>query len=85
MKPATPTILLLAALGTASAETVFLTDGGALEVSRYEVRDDVVVFVTPDGKLQSVARAYVDLDATRKSGRFALCETYRLPASDAME
>ena len=83
MKPTTPTILLLAALGTASAETVFLTDGGALEVSRYEVRDKVVVFVTPDGKLHSVPRAYVDLDATRKRG-FALSDTYRLPASDAM-
>ena len=49
MKPTTPTILLLAALGTASAETVFLTDGGALEVSRYEVRDEVVIFVTLTG------------------------------------
>ena len=84
MKPTTPTILLLAALGTASAETVFLTDGGALEVSRYEVRDEVVIFVTPDGKLQSLPCAYVDLDATRKRGRFALSETYRLPATDAM-
>ena len=84
MKPITPTILLLAALGTASAETVFLTDGGALEVSRYEVRDDVVVFVTPDGKLQSLLRSFVDLDATQQKGQFALSAPYRLPASEAM-
>ena len=32
MKPTTPTILLLAALGTANAETVFLNEGAALEL-----------------------------------------------------
>ena len=84
MKPTTPMILLLAALGTASAESIFLADGGAFEVRRYEVHDDVVVFVTPDGKLRSVPRAYVDLDATRQMSHFALSETDRLPASDAM-
>ena len=31
MKPTTPMILLLAALGTASAESIFLADGGAFE------------------------------------------------------
>ncbi|TDI39567.1 MAG: hypothetical protein E2P02_18425 [Acidobacteria bacterium] len=82
MKSTTPMILLLAALGTATAETVFLNDGGALEVSSYEVRGDVVVFVTPDGKLRSLPRAYVDLDATQ--GRFSLSETSRLPTSEAM-
>ena len=79
MKPTTPMRLLLAALGTASAETVFLTDGGALEVIRYEVHDDVVVFVTPDGKLWSLPRTYVDLEATQEQSRFALSETSRLP------
>jgi hypothetical protein len=50
-----------------SSQTVIcFVDGTRLEVRDYEVRDDVVLFTTLDGRFRSVPRSYVDLEATRR-------------------
>jgi hypothetical protein len=51
---------------SSSGELVVLADGTRIEVLHYEVKGRLVVFTTLDGKLRSVARAGVDLDATRR-------------------
>ena len=69
MKPFANTLVVLgvaSALAGASAvcaETVHFTDGTRMEVASYEIRDNVVILLTSDGKLRSVPRSYVDLDA----------------------
>ena len=69
MKPFVNTLIVfgvVAALAVANAvcaETVHFTDGTRMEVASYEIRDHVVILVTSDGKLRSVPRSYVDLDA----------------------
>ena len=51
---------------SSSGELVVLADGTRIEVLHYEVKGRLVVFTTLDGKRLSVARAGVDLDATRR-------------------
>jgi hypothetical protein len=58
------TSLLLLELLLLSQLVVF-TDGTTLEVAKYEVRGELVVLTTTDGKLQSVPRSYLDVPATR--------------------
>ncbi len=53
----------LAGASAVCAETVHFTDGTRMEVASYEIRDNVVILLTSDGKLRSVPRSYVDLDA----------------------
>ena len=45
---------------------VVFSDGTQIEVQHYELRGKLVVFVTDDGKLRSVSRIYVDLEATER-------------------
>ena len=45
---------------------VVFSDGTQVAVRYYELRDKLVVFETTDGKLRSVSRAYVDVDATER-------------------
>ena len=47
------------------SQIVVFTDGTSLEVSAYEVRGELVVLTTTDGKLRSVPRSYLDIPATR--------------------
>ena len=56
-------VAALAVANTVCAETVHFTDGTRMEVASYEIRDNVVILLTSDGKLRSVPRSYVDLDA----------------------
>lgn len=49
-----------------SADVVVFTDGSRMEVERYEVKEGIVLLTTLDGKLQSVPRAYIDLEATER-------------------
>jgi len=66
MKPFANTLSVASALAVATAvcaETVHFTDGTRMEVAGYEIRDNVVILLTSDGKLRSVPRSYVDLDA----------------------
>ena len=53
---------------TASTTVVF-TDGTQLAVEKYEVRESVVVLQRLDGKLQSVPRSAVDLEATERASQ----------------
>ena len=48
---------------------VVFSDGTQVAVRYYELRDKLVVFETTDGKLRSVSRAYVDVDATERINR----------------
>ncbi|HEX9722759.1 MAG TPA: DUF5916 domain-containing protein, partial [Vicinamibacteria bacterium] len=48
----------------ASAEVVTFADGTRLSVQSYELKGNLVVMRTLNGKLQSVPRSYVDLEAT---------------------
>lgn len=64
MKPLLHALVVLVVSSLAvslGAETVRFADGTHLDVVGFEVRDDVVILVTADGKLQSVPRSYVDL------------------------
>ncbi len=61
MKPFLQTLVVLCIATTLGAETVRFNDGTFIDVVSFEVRDDVVVLVTADGKLQSVPRSFVDL------------------------
>ena len=69
MKPFANTLIVfgvtsaLAVATAVCAETVHFTDGTLMEVAGYEIRDNVVILLTSDGKLRSVPRSYVDLDA----------------------
>ena len=66
MKPFANTLSVASALAVATAvcaETVHFTDGTRMEVAGYEIRDNVVILLTSDGKLRSVPRRYVVLDA----------------------
>ena len=69
MKPLinTPIVLgvasVLCVANVVCAETVHFKDGTHMEVASYEIRDDVVILLTSDGKLRSVPRSYVVLDA----------------------
>ncbi|GMR22719.1 MAG: hypothetical protein BMS9Abin37_1087 [Acidobacteriota bacterium] len=48
---------------------VVFSDGTQVAVRYYELGDELVVFETVDGKLRSVSRAYVDVDATERINR----------------
>src|SRR3990172_3510348 len=50
----------------ASAEVVTFADGTRLSVQSYELKGNLVVMRTLNGKLQSVPRSYVDLGATAR-------------------
>jgi len=50
----------------ASAEVVTFADGTRLSVQSYELKGNLVVMRTLNGKLQSVPRSYVDLEATAR-------------------
>lgn len=64
-------VLSLVALltGQAHAETMVFRDGSRMEVLRYELDGDLVVLTAPNGKLLSVPRGSVDLEATEASNR----------------
>src|SRR3972149_3101900 len=59
-------IIVLALPWDASAEVVAFADGTRLPVESYELKGNLVVIRTLDGKLQSVPRSYVDLEATER-------------------
>ncbi len=50
----------------ADADVVVFSDGTRLTVQSYELKGDLVVITTLDGKIQSVARRFVDLEATER-------------------
>jgi len=50
----------------AAADVVVFVDGTRMSVQRYEVKGNVVVITTQDGKLRSVPRNYIDLEATER-------------------
>ena len=53
---------LVVVASTNATEVVTFIDGRRMEVERYEVKNNIVVFVTRDGKLFSVHRSYVKLE-----------------------
>jgi hypothetical protein len=60
----------LAATGLVLAQTtVVFTDGSRMEVQSYEVKESLVLLKTKEGKLMSVPRSYVDLQATERGKR----------------
>jgi hypothetical protein len=61
MKPFLFIFIVLCAATALADEPVRLTDGTHIDVVGFEVRDDVVVLVTTDGKLRSVPLSSVDL------------------------
>lgn len=61
--------LLVLVAGEARAALMVFQDGSQMEVLRYELAGDVVVLTAPNGKLLSVPRGSVDLDATRASNQ----------------
>jgi hypothetical protein len=68
------TQLLLAATlfasGLASAQTtVVFVDGARMEVQSYEVKEGVVLLKSREGKLMSVPRSYVDIQATEQANQ----------------
>ena len=63
MKPFLNTLVVLGVATAVYSETVHFTDGTRMEVASYEIRDDVVILLTSDGKLRSVPRSYVVVDA----------------------
>jgi hypothetical protein len=68
------TQLLLAATllasGLVSAQTtVVFVDGARMEVQSYEVKEGVVLLKSREGKLMSVPRSYVDIQATEQANR----------------
>lgn len=63
MKPFVNTLVVLGVATAVCAETVHFTDGTRMEVVSYQIRHGVVILLTSDGKLQSVPRSYVVLDA----------------------
>lgn len=63
-------LLLLGNVERASAETVIVfVDGNRMEIRSYEVKDNLVLITTVEGKLQSVPRSYVNLVATEQLNR----------------
>jgi tetratricopeptide (TPR) repeat protein/transglutaminase-like putative cysteine protease len=60
-------VILLHAPYAVSEEVLVLSDGTRMTVKEYEVKDSVVVITTLDGKLRSLPRGYVNLEATRPS------------------
>lgn len=47
-----------------ATQTIVFVDGSRLDVSQLEVKGNVVVWTTSEGKLRSVPRSYVHLEAT---------------------
>ena len=62
-------ILLLLLPVAASADVVIFTNGTRMQVQEYEIKNNVVVITTMDGKLQTIPSNYIDLDATERSNR----------------
>jgi len=60
---------LLVVVGDAGADVVVFVDGTRMSVQHYEVKGQMVVITTEDGKLQSVPRNYVNLEATERANR----------------
>ncbi len=59
-------VLLLLLAGNAEADVVVFSDGTKLPVQSYELKDDLVLITTLDGKIQSVAGRHVDLETTAR-------------------
>src|SRR3972149_4856614 len=63
-------ILVLLLAGDAAADVVVFADGTRMSVRGYQVKGNVVVITTEDGKLRSVPSKYINLEATeRLNGR----------------
>ncbi len=60
-------VFLLASLS--SADVLIFVDGSRMEVKSYEVKGQLVLFSTTDGKLRSVSRSYVNLEVTERVNR----------------
>jgi tetratricopeptide (TPR) repeat protein/transglutaminase-like putative cysteine protease len=60
--------ILLHAASAVPEEVIVLSDGTRMTVKGYEVKETVVVITTLEGKLRSLPRGYVNLEATRASG-----------------
>ena len=58
-----------ATTGVAGVDVVVLTNGERLDVESYEVKGQMVVVETWDGRLRSLPQAYVDLAATEEANR----------------
>ena len=68
MKTGVLLTLLLSCAGAAlPSEIVVLTDGNRMEVDTYEVRGNVIVITTLEGRLRSLPVTYVDLEATARA------------------
>ena len=63
-------VLLFLPAGAVAAEVLIFTDGARMQVQKYEIKKNVVVITTMDGKLRSIPSNYINLDATnRLNGR----------------
>ena len=63
-------VLLLLLAEDAAADVVVFADGTRMSVRSYQLKGDVVVITTQDGKLRSVPSTYINLEATeRLNGR----------------
>ncbi|HEY7818848.1 MAG TPA: hypothetical protein VIG29_11555, partial [Vicinamibacteria bacterium] len=82
MKIAACVIALLGSSLASAEEVLILANGTRMPVLTYEVKDSVVLITTLEGKLRSLPRSYVDLDATAKAQASApASESFELPAS----
>jgi hypothetical protein len=72
---------LVLAARPARAEVVVFENGSRMEILGYELKGDLVVMTAPDGKLLSVPRASIDLDATKASNR---AESVSAPCGEAL-
>ncbi len=66
-----PTLTVLTTLlfllgGAVPADVVIFTDGTRMQVQKYEIKKNVVVITTMDGKLRSIPSNYINLDATER-------------------
>ncbi len=61
--------MVFLAAATEADEVIVLTDGSRIEVKEFEVKENVIVFTTLDGRLRSLPLSYVDLETTQSLGR----------------
>jgi hypothetical protein len=62
-------VSLLVFVRNATADVVVFVDGTRMTVQHYEVKGNVVVITTQEGKLLSVPRNYINLEATERMNR----------------
>ena len=76
------TVLLATSWGDGE---IILLDGSWIAVQRYEIKEKHIVFMTVEGKLQSLPLVHVDLLATTGGKNFSEKSVIRHPNSKLMD